>query len=219
MVKQDYDRLRADVEAEQVKFHADMLNQIGEAYNMGDRKSLQEMRDKKLPASYLGSDLEQEITKDIAAITTHQQIQMSAVVAEGEKMIANWDFDQFNSDFALQRAQMEGDAAVKYDKDHAAVAKVTAMVHALSKSLHQHQVRYQGNLRMSPDPDLVDASLSDGLVINDESGGTIKLKWQLLSPELVASVVDQVLGKGSDAEYLQSVETVWAIKLPASKPK
>jgi serine/threonine protein kinase len=219
VVKQDYDRLRAEVEGEKAKFHTDMLNAINEAYNMDNRKALEEMRDKQLPASYLGSDLEQEIAKDISAISNRQQAQMGSVVAEGEKMIANWDFEQFNNDYNLQRPQLEGDAAVKYDKEHTAVAKVAAMVKALSERLRKHQVRYQGNLRMSPDPDLIDATLADGLVMNDESGGRITLKWQLLSPDLVANVVDQVLGKGADAEYLQSVETLWAIKPAANKPK
>ncbi len=123
-IKGAFDRLRADTQKAKDDFHTEMEGRIAEANALGSEERLKDLRDSKLPRSYLGSDLEREITKDINDLETKRQGEMDDMLKHGKQLLAEWRFDEFESDFASNRAHKDGEAANRYYAYHDAVAKV-----------------------------------------------------------------------------------------------
>jgi hypothetical protein len=140
---------------------------------------------------------------------------MDKTVKDGERLLSDWHFDEFEAEYRANRAQLNGPAASRYDAYHDAVGKFQAMVKAMSGRLASGQVRFHGSLRTIDEPDLTKCSLDEGITLNGQIGGEMTMLWLSLTPDEVHQVLVQVLGKDSENAYMPAVKLLWDLKPPA----
>jgi serine/threonine protein kinase len=218
-VKAGFDKLRLGIDGEKAAFRADILAKIESAKAGRDLQNLKQLRD-SLPAPFLNSDIEQDIVKAMKQVNDARQKDEQPLLDKATKEMADWDFSGFDEQWINDRPNTDGNVATQFDHYHDVEQRLLVMIKSLSQRLKQeHAMRYPGTLRGMEDPDLEDATSDQGLELSMSNGGTLRLRWTVLTTTEVSSIVEVVLGKDVMNSYKPALAAMDAIKqsLPTHK--
>jgi hypothetical protein len=216
VVRATFDKLRGEIDQAKTAYRTEEMANIQQAVASKDEGRLKELRE-SLPAPFLNSDLEQAIVKALKDIDDQRQKDQSETVQVAAKQLGEWRFDDFNDLWTRARHDMSGTAANDFDQYRDTEQRLVAMIGALAAKLKsQRAIRFHGHLQALDDPDLIDATLDDGLELIMSSGGHANLKWQILSMDDLTNVLTQVLGKEGVASFKPAIAGLTAAKKAAA---
>ncbi|MBA3710026.1 MAG: protein kinase, partial [Planctomycetes bacterium] len=211
-VKPAFDKLRASVDQSKNQYVTELGQRISSLASSKDAAGLKQLRD-SLPTAMLNTAVEQDILKAMKVLDDEKQVQYQAITAAATKDFIAWRFVELENRWKSSRPQMGASpAGVQFDQYHDAAQKLATMISALNAKLKVRTVRFRGTLISTTDPDMVGASLEQGLDLVIDSGGGLQIKWPSIPVDDLITIATLVLGKDAAESYKPAIVTMSAAK-------